>query len=196
MIKQLFDFLFSILCLVFLSPLILVIGLFIIFDSKGGIFYSQQRVGKNNKDFNLLKFRTMVTGAEKNGLLTIGENDHRITRTGKWLRKYKLDELPQLINIIKGEMSFVGPRPEVRKYVDLYTVEQKKVLSVKPGLTDYGSLKYFNENEILATHHDSEKIYIEKIMPEKLALNLHYIETRGMVNDLKIIIKTIGKIFS
>ena len=156
MVKRLFDLLFSILGLVVLSPLFLIVSLFIISDSRGGIFYFQRRVGKNNKDFNLIKFRTMMTGADNKGLLTIGEQDHRITKTGWWLRKYKLDELPQLINILKSEMSFVGPRPEVRKYVEMYIEEQKKVLLVKPGLTDYASLEYINENEVLTSYSDPE----------------------------------------
>jgi lipopolysaccharide/colanic/teichoic acid biosynthesis glycosyltransferase len=194
MIKRIFDLVFSLLGVLFLFPILFVIGLFIVIDSRGGIFYLQTRVGKNNKDFRLLKFRTMVTGAERNGLLTIGENDQRITRCGKWLRKYKLDELPQLINILKGEMSFVGPRPEVRKYVSLYTPEQSAVLSVRPGLTDYASLIYINENEVLSTYPDPEKAYIEHVMPEKLQLNLKYIREKGMITDIKIIFKTIGKI--
>lgn len=194
MTKRIFDLVFSLLGVLFLFPILFVIGLFIVIDSRGRIFYLQTRVGKNNKDFRLLKFRTMVTGAERNGLLTIGENDQRITRTGKWLRKYKLDELPQLINILKGDMSFVGPRPEVRKYVALYTPEQSAVLSVRPGLTDYASLAYINENEVLSAYPDPEKAYIEQVMPEKLQLNLKYIKEKGMITDLKIIFKTIGKI--
>jgi lipopolysaccharide/colanic/teichoic acid biosynthesis glycosyltransferase len=196
MTKRIFDLVLSLLGLLFLFPILFVISLFIVFDSRGGIFYLQTRVGKDNKDFRLLKFRTMVTGAEKNGLLTIGENDQRITRTGKWLRKYKLDELPQLINILKGEMSFVGPRPEVRKYVEQYTPEQLIVLSVRPGLTDYASIEYMNENEVLSTFSDPEKAYLEKIMPEKLFLNLKYIREQVMITDLKIMIKTIHKIIN
>jgi lipopolysaccharide/colanic/teichoic acid biosynthesis glycosyltransferase len=138
----------------------------------------------------------MVSGAENKGLLTIGDTDSRITRTGKWLRKYKLDELPQLINILKGEMSFVGPRPEVRKYVNLYSDEQKKVLEVKPGLTDYASLEYLNENEVLTTYSNPEKAYIDTIMPKKLTLNLNYIKERNLIKDLQIILKTIIKIAS
>jgi lipopolysaccharide/colanic/teichoic acid biosynthesis glycosyltransferase len=194
MTKRIFDLFFSLLGLLFLFPILFVIGLIIVIDSRGGIFYLQTRVGKNNKDFRLMKFRTMVSGAEKKGLLTIGVNDHRITRAGKWLRKYKLDELPQLINILKGDMSFVGPRPEVRKYVALYTPEQSAVLSVRPGLTDYASLVYINENEVLSAYPDPEKAYIEHVMPEKLLLNLKYIKDKEMITDVKIILKTIGKI--
>jgi len=196
MTKRLFDLLFSTLGLVLLSPIFLFVSLIILADSRGGIFYMQPRVGKLNKDFYVLKFRTMISGADNRGLLTIGNNDSRITRSGKWLRKYKLDELPQLINILKGEMSFVGPRPEVRKYVELYSPEQTNVLSVRPGLTDYASLEYFNENEILSTFSDPEKAYVEIIMPHKLLLNLKYIREQGTITDLKIIFKTFRKIVS
>lgn len=173
----------------------LVISIIINFDSKGSFFYFQQRVGRNNRDFKLIKFRTMVMGADKNGLLTVGTNDKRITGFGKFLRKYKLDELPQLFNIIAGNMSIVGPRPEVRKYVNLYNNEQMKVLSVRPGLTDYASIEYIEENKIIAQSNDAEKMYVEKIMPHKLELNLKYIENQSFITDLKIIYKTILKIF-
>jgi lipopolysaccharide/colanic/teichoic acid biosynthesis glycosyltransferase len=196
MTKRLFDLLFSFLGMVVLSPLFLIVSLFIISDSRGGVFYCQKRVGKNNKDFNLIKFRTMMTGADNKGLLTIGEQDQRITKNGRWLRKYKLDELPQLINILKGEMSFVGPRPEVRKYVELYSPEQAIVLSVRPGLTDYASLEYINENQVLSNFSDPEKAYVETIMPAKLLLNLKYISEQGMITDLEIIFKTLRKIAS
>ncbi|MCD4683255.1 MAG: sugar transferase [Bacteroidales bacterium] len=196
MVKRLFDLLFSVLGLIILSPLFIILSIIIVVDSKGGVFYFQQRVGKNNTDFGLIKFRTMVEKSDKAGLLTIGEEDNRITKAGKWLRKYKLDELPQLYNILKDEMSFVGPRPEVRKYVDLYNYGQLKVLSVKPGLTDYASMKYINESEILATFGDPEKVYIEKIMPEKLVLNLQYIKEKGFFTDIKILYKTILKVFA
>ena len=136
----------------------------------------------------------MFSGSEKKGLLTVGESDSRITSTGKWLRKFKLDELPQLLNILKGEMSFVGPRPEVRKYVDMYNERQKLVLSVKPGLTDYASIEYANENETLAKYPNAEKAYIEIIMPAKLKLNMKYIEEKNLWVDLKIIFRTIGKV--
>ena len=165
-------------------------------DSKGGVFFFQTRVGRNNKDFRMIKFRTMFSNSENKGLLTVGNTDARITKTGKWLRKYKVDEFPQLVNILKGEMSFVGPRPEVRKYVDLYNYGQMKVLSVKPGLTDYASLEYINENEILESYNNPEKVYINQIMPEKLALNIKYINEKGFFTDLKIMLETIGKIFN
>ena len=165
-------------------------------DSKGGIFYAQVRVGKGGKDFQLYKFRTMRTGADQQGLLTVGEKDNRITRVGAFLRKSKLDELPQLVNIILGEMSFVGPRPEVRKYVDLYNDEQRKVLEVSPGLTDYASLEYINENKILGESDKPEQTYIDQIMPRKLEMNLKYIKEQSFSTDIKLILKTIGKIFS
>jgi lipopolysaccharide/colanic/teichoic acid biosynthesis glycosyltransferase len=194
MAKRFFDLMFSLFGLILLSPLFLIITLIISTQSKGYAFYMQKRVGKGGKEFNMIKFRTMFAGSDKKGLLTVGEQDSRITKSGRWLRKHKLDELPQLINVLKGEMSFVGPRPEVRKYVDLYNPEQKMVLSVRPGLTDYASLKYINENEVLASHANPEKAYIEKIMPEKLALNLQYLHKKGMLTDLKIIFKTLVKI--
>jgi lipopolysaccharide/colanic/teichoic acid biosynthesis glycosyltransferase len=196
MLKRLFDIIFSIAGLIILFPLFLIISIWILMDSKGDVFFFQTRVGKNNRDFRMIKFRTMFSNSENKGLLTIGNTDTRITKTGKWLRKYKFDEFPQLINILKGEMSFVGPRPEVRKYVDLYNFGQMKILSIKPGLTDYASLEYINENEILERYDSPEKIYIEKIMPEKLALNIKYINEKGGFTDLKIMLKTIRKIFT
>lgn len=195
MMKRFFDILFSFLGLIFFIPVFLIIAILIIINSKGGVFYSQLRVGINQQDFKLLKFRTMFSGSEKKGLLTIGESDKRVTSTGKWLRKFKLDELPQLVNILKSEMSFVGPRPEMRKYVDLYNERQKEVLSVKPGLTDYASIEYSNENKILAKYSDPEKAYIEIVMPDKLNLNLKYIKEKSLFVDLKIIFKTIAKVF-
>lgn len=193
---RIFDIIFSITGLIILFPVFLIISFFILVNSKGGVFFLQTRVGKNNRDFRLIKFRTMFVNSENKGLLTIGNTDRRITKTGKWLRKYKLDELPQLVNILKGEMSFVGPRPEVRKYVDLYNETQMKVLSVKPGLTDYASLEYINENEILQQYDDPEKAYIDKIMPEKLELNLKYINEKDFFTDLGIMVRTIRKIFT
>jgi len=194
MLKRLFDILTSFISLIFLLPVFIFIAILIVIDSKGGVFYTQIRVGKNLKEFKLLKFRTMFGGSEKKGLLTVGKSDNRITSTGKWLRKFKLDELPQLLNILKGEMSFVGPRPEVWKYVDMYNEHQKQVLSVRPGLTDYASIEYANENEILALYPDPEKAYIEIIMPAKLDLNQKYIKDKSLLVDLKIIFKTIIKV--
>jgi lipopolysaccharide/colanic/teichoic acid biosynthesis glycosyltransferase len=192
--KRIFDLFFTIPGLIILSPLFLVIYALIILDSKGGGFYLQKRVGRNNKDFTLFKFRTMSIGSDKKGLLTIGGNDSRITNVGRILRKYKLDELPQLFNVINGTMSLVGPRPEVRKYVSLYNEEQLKVLSIKPGITDYASLLYFSENEILGKSIHPEQSYINDIMPEKLRLNLFYVQKKSMFTDVKIILKTIYKI--
>ena len=192
--KKLFDFVFSIAGLVILSPLFLVISVWIKLDSKGSVFYKQVRVGKNNSDFKLYKFRTMRTDSDKSGLLTVGGRDPRITGAGYFLRKFKMDELPQLFNIAAGEMSFVGPRPEVRKYVDMYNDEQRKVLSVLPGITDVASIKYRNENELLEKAEDPESYYIESIMPDKLKLNLDYIEQRSFTNDIKVIFKTLAAI--
>jgi lipopolysaccharide/colanic/teichoic acid biosynthesis glycosyltransferase len=177
-----------------LLPLFIVIALLITIDSKGGIFYIQQRIGKNGKPFGLYKFRTMHTDADKKGLLTVGGRDPRITKTGYWLRKYKLDELPQLFNVLKGDMSIVGPRPEVKKYTDLYNDEQRKVLSVKPGITDYASIEYVDENELLAKAENPEETYVNIIMPHKLELNKKYIENNNLITDIKIILLTIKKI--
>lgn len=192
-IKRIFDFLSSLSVLITLSPLFLIIALWIIIDSKGGIFYKQIRIGKNQNEFGLYKFRSMATGSDKSGQITVG-NDNRITKVGKFIRKYKIDELPQLINILKGEMSVVGPRPEVKKYVDLYTNDQLKVLSVLPGLSDYASIEYFDEQTVLGKAEDPDKEYIEVVMPAKLKLNLKYIAEKSVATDLKIIFKTLGKI--
>lgn len=196
MLKRLFDIIFSSIGAIILLPFFLIIALLIIIDSPGGVFYKQIRVGKGNIDFYLLKFRSMRTDSDKKGLLTIGGRDSRITRMGYFIRKYKIDELPQLINVILGDMSLVGPRPEVRKYVEMYSQEQKKVLSVKPGITDYASIEYSNENELLGKAKDPEAVYIHEIMPAKLKLNLKYIAEQGIVTDLKIIFRTLGKIVS
>ncbi|MEA3477193.1 MAG: sugar transferase [Bacteroidota bacterium] len=193
--KRLFDIIFSFFGLILLLPLFIVLIIWVFMDSRGGAFYKQVRVGRNNKDFNLHKFRTMVLGSDQQGLLTIGETDKRITGAGKFLRKYKLDELPQLFNILIGEMSFIGPRPEVRKFVDLYTPEQEAVLKVRPGLTDYASMKYIDENKLLGESDNPEKTYIEVIMPAKLALNQKYIQEQSLGTDIKILKKTIRGIF-
>jgi lipopolysaccharide/colanic/teichoic acid biosynthesis glycosyltransferase len=201
-IKRLFDIVSSLLGLIILSPFLFIISILVLISSPGGIFYRQTRVGKNGKDFRLWKFRTMKPDSDKKGLLTVGGRDPRVTRIGYFLRKYKLDELPQLINVLTGDMSLVGPRPEVRKYVAMYSPDQMRVLSVQPGITDYASIEYSNENELLAQSADPEKTYIEEIMPAKLKLNMKYIEeSRGtmlaaMRTDLKIIFKTFFKIIS
>lgn len=194
MLKRVFDIFFSFIGLVILSPFLIIIGLLIAIDSPGGAFYKQVRVGKNNKDFNLFKFRSMRTGADKKGLLTVGGRDSRITKMGYFIRKYKIDELPQLLNVFFGDMSLVGPRPEVRKYVDLYNEYQKQVLSIKPGITDYASIEYSKENELLGKAENPEQVYIDEIMPAKLKLNLKYIAEQGIITDLKIIFKTFAKI--
>jgi len=192
--KRFSDILLSFVGLLLLSPLLLFIWIIVALDSPGGGFYIQVRVGKNGKDFRLLKFRTMRTGADKSGLLTIGGRDARVTRPGYLLRRSKLDELPQLLNVLMGDMSLVGPRPEVRKYVNLYTSEQLLVLSVRPGITDYASIEYAQENELLARSTDPERTYIEEIMPAKLELNRKYIKEKGAFKDLKILICTFIRI--
>ena len=163
-------------------------------DSRGGVFYKQIRVGKNNKDFFMFKFRSMRTGVDRKGMLTIGEKDNRITQVGFFLRKYKIDELPQLFNVLIGNMSIVGPRPEVRKYVNMYNDDQKKILLVKPGITDYSSIEYIDESRLLAEFSNPEEVYIKEIMPTKLNLNLKYIQNQSLKEDLKILVKTIFKI--
>lgn len=195
MIKRLFDVLFSLFFLVVLFPLMLGIAISIVADSKGGVFFRQIRVGLNGKEFKLLKFRTMRPQSEAGGQLTVGMRDSRITSVGYTLRKYKIDELPQLINILVGQMSVVGPRPEVPKYVNMYNAEQRQVLHVRPGLTDYASLEYFKENDLLAASEDPERTYVQEIMPAKLALNLRYIREMNLSTDVRIIARTIRAIF-
>lgn len=195
MVKRLFDIVFSILGIIILSPLLIIISIIIVVPSMGGAFYLQIRVGKNGKEFKLFKFRTMRKDAYKSGQLTIGMRDTRITSIGYYLRKYKLDELPQLFNVLIGDMSFVGPRPEVPKYVAMYNTEQKMVLTVKPGITDYASIVYSEENALLANAENPEEFYINKVMPAKLKLNMRYINDMSFLTDISIIFKTIGKIF-
>lgn len=189
-----FDFILSLVGLVVLAPIFIVLAIWIKIDSTGPVFYKQVRIGQNGIDFGLFKFRSMVVDADKKGLITVGGRDPRITRSGYFIRKYKLDELPQLINVLVGDMSLVGPRPEVRKYVDLYTDEQQKVLSVKPGITDYASIEYMDENEILGKSSDPEKTYIEEIMPEKIKYNMKYIQNKNVSEYFKIIFLTLLKI--
>ena len=190
-----FDILFSFFGLLILSPLLLIIWLLIVLTSKGGGFYTQVRVGKGGIDFLLYKFRSMRIGADKSGLITVGGRDPRITNVGYFIRKFKIDELPQLFNVLKGDMSLVGPRPEVRKYVDLYTDEQKRVLSVRPGITDYASIEYVNENELLGKAENPDEVYINQIMPDKIRLNIKYIDNQSVKEYFKIIFLTIFKIF-
>jgi len=193
-LKRLNDIFVSLLGLIFFLPFGIIISILIVTGSRGGVFFIQKRVGKSNKDFGMFKFRTMRKDSEKKGLLITVGNDIRITSTGKFLRKFKLDEIPQLINVLIGDMSLVGPRPEVRKYVDMYTEEQKKVLLVKPGLTDYASIEYINENDILGRSPDPEKTYIEEVMPAKLKLNEKYLDNVTISHDFRIMWKTLVKI--
>ena len=173
----------------------MVISLWIVSESRGGIFFAQNRVGQNGVAFRLLKFRSMYTHAESQGRITVGARDSRITKVGYFLRKYKLDEFPQFINVLRGEMSIVGPRPEVQEYVDLYTESQRKILQVKPGITDLASLAYFHENELLAKSDNPQQTYIQEVMPEKIRLNEAYLANPSIRQDLFIIGKTIVKIF-
>lgn len=196
LLKRILDVVASLIGLLILLPFFIIICLLIIINSGFPVFYTQKRVGKGNTDFGLLKFRTMKKNADKLGLLTVGGRDPRITNIGYYLRKYKLDELPQLINVFIGDMSLVGPRPEVRKYVDMYNAEQKKVLLVKPGITDLASLEYFSENDLLAKSSDPETTYIKEIMPDKLELNKKYILEQGFITDIKIILRTLKRIVS
>ena len=189
-----FDIIFSIIGLVILSPIFIVLYLLIRIESKGGGFYSQERIRKNGKPFKLYKFRSMRIGSDKKGLITIGEKDNRITKTGFILRKYKLDELPQLWNVFIGDMSLVGPRPEVKKYTDLYTEEQKQVLQVRPGITDWASIKYVDENKILGESEDPDEAYVNLIMPNKIKLNMVYIQHQTLGEYFKIIFTTFKEI--
>lgn len=192
---RIFDILFSALGLIVLSPFLLILYILIRVESKGGGFYSQERIGLNGVPFKLYKFRTMVVGSDKGSLITVGGRDSRLTRIGYRIRKYKLDELPQLWNVFVGDMSFVGPRPEVEKYTRLYTEEQKKVLSVRPGITDWASIKYLDENVILGQAEDPDKVYVEQIMPDKIRYNMVWIKNQGIMDYFKIIFVTIIKIF-
>ena len=188
--KRAFDFIASGLALIVLSPLFLILAIWIKLDSKGPVFYRQVRVGWKNKDFRIFKFRSMRVGADKGSLVTIGGHDPRVTRSGYFIRKFKFDELPQLINVLLGDMSLVGPRPEVRHYVDYWTPEQMHVLDVRPGITDPASIKFRNENELMEKAEDPEKYYIEVIMQEKIRLYLEYVEKHSFFYDIALIFKT------
>ncbi len=193
--KRLLDVLIATFGLLLFLPFFLLISLIILISSKGPALYKQIRVGQYNKDFKLLKFRTMYPNADKDGLLTLGDKDSRITPIGYFLRKFKLDELPQLINVLKGEMSLVGPRPEVRKYVNLYTSAQLMVLDLKPGITDMASIKYVDENAVLAQYANPEQAYIDVIMPDKIMINLESSElSQSALGSLKIIGLTLKSI--
>jgi lipopolysaccharide/colanic/teichoic acid biosynthesis glycosyltransferase len=192
--KRIFDIFISLIVLTLFFPFGIIISILIALESKGGVFYLQERVGKDEIDFKLFKFRTMRKDADKVGKLTVGMKDPRITDIGYFLRKYKLDEFPQFINVLIGEMSLVGPRPEVKEYTNLYTTEQKEVLKVKPGITDYASIAYFDENKLLGESTDPRKTYIEEIMPAKINLNKKYIANPTIQHDLKILWLTFKRV--
>ncbi len=194
--KRIFDVFASGCGLLVLSPVFLVLAIWIKLDSEGPVFYRQVRVGRNNKDFRIFKFRSMRVGSDKKGLITVGGRDPRVTRSGYFIRKYKLDEFPQLINVFVGDMSLVGPRPEVRKYVDMYTPEQMHVLDVRPGVTSLASIRYRNENDILAASDDPDKCYIEKVMQDKLAIDLEYVKNASFWYDIELIFMTFWEIIS
>lgn len=194
--KRLFDIIASACGLIVLSPLFIILSVWIKLDSKGPVFYRQVRVGRHNKDFRIFKFRSMRVGADKQGLITVGGRDPRVTHSGYFIRKYKLDEFPQLINVLIGDMSLVGPRPEVRKYVDMYTEEQMRVLDVRPGITDLASIRYRNENELLEKAEDPDQFYVDVIMQDKLAINLEYVANHSFWYDIKLIFKTFWEIIS
>ena len=193
MLKRIFDIISSLFGLILLLPFMIIIAILIKLDSKGPIFFKQVRVTKNGREFKIFKYRTMRVGSDKYSQITVGK-DSRITKVGDFLRKYKLDEIPQLINVLIGDMSLVGPRPEVPKYVALYTEEQREILKVRAGITDYASIEFSNENDILANETDPEKAYIEKIMPRKIELNKKYLSEISIMTDIKIILLTIKKI--
>ena len=196
MAKRSFDVVFSIIGLLLLSPVLLLIAILIKLDSKGPVFFIQGRVGKNNKDFNIFKFRTMRVKSDTKGLLTLGNNDSRITKIGYFLRRYKIDEFPQLINILKGDMSFVGPRPELRYYVNFYNEDDMRIFQVRPGITGLASLKYRNEVELLKAAKDPETFFIKTIIPDKLKFNKAYIKRRNFFFDLKLICITVIKVIT
>lgn len=194
--KRLFDIVASGCGLIVLSPVFLILAIWIKLDSPGPVFYRQVRVGRGNRDFRIFKFRSMRVGSDKGSLVTIGGHDPRITRSGYFIRKFKLDEFPQLINVFVGDMSLVGPRPEVRHYVDYWTPEQMHVLDVRPGITDPASIKFRNENELMEAASDSEKYYIEVIMQEKIKLYLEYVQHHSFFGDIALIFKTFWVIVS
>lgn len=194
--KRIFDIIVSLVILLIFLPFGILIGLWIALESKGGIFYRQERIGKNEVPFYMLKLRSMKVNAEKDGKLTVGMRDPRITNSGAFIRKFKLDEFPQFINVLKGEMSIVGPRPEVKEYVALYTEDQRKILSVLPGITDYASIEYYKENELLGNSSDPVQTYVNEIMPAKIELNKKYLSNPGLYHDLRIMWKTFLRIIS
>ena len=192
--KRIFDIVASGFGLLVMSPVFLILAIWIKLDSKGPVFYRQVRVGRKNRDFRIFKFRSMRVGADKMGLITVGGHDPRVSRSGYFIRKYKLDEFPQLINVFIGDMSLVGPRPEVRKYVDLYTSEQMQVLDVRPGVTSLASIRYRNENELLEKVEDSDQYYINVVMQDKLAIDLEYIRNVSFGYDIRLVFQTFWEI--
>ncbi|WP_316811962.1 sugar transferase [Pedobacter heparinus] len=196
MTKRIFDIILATIGLIAFASLFILISILVGLDSKGGIFYRQIRVGRNMQDFYLYKFRSMYVHDEDQNLLTIGGKDSRITKIGYLLRKYKLDELPQLLNILRGDMSFVGPRPEVRKYVNLYDNDQMQVLSVKPGITDWASIEFYDENELLEQVEDPESFYIHQLIPQKISQNLRYIRDHNILTDVKILWLTLKRLIA
>lgn len=193
MSKRLFDIVFSVIVLLLFLPIGIIISIWVVIESRGGIFFIQERIGRNGAPFSMLKFRSMRKNAEASGKLTIGMNDQRITQSGKFIRKFKLDEFPQFINVLKGDMSVVGPRPEVKEFVDLYTADQYTILDVKPGITDFASLEYFEENKLLGLSDNPKETYVSVIMPAKIALNKKYLNNPNLTTDLKIIWRTFTK---
>lgn len=196
MLKRSFDVIASGLGLMVLSPLFACVAIWIKLDSRGPVFYRQVRVGRGNRDFRLYKFRSMRPDSDRMGLITVGGRDPRLTRSGYYIRKYKLDELPQLINVFVGDMSLVGPRPEVRKYVEMYTPEQLRVLDVRPGITSPASIRYRNESEILGASEDPDRTYVEQVMPDKLSIDLEYVGKASLWMDIKVILETLRSIVS
>jgi len=196
MLKRLFDFIFALFGITLLLPVLSILSIGVAINSKGGVFFSHRRVGRNDVDFYVYKFRTMHYNTGLKSELTLGNRDSRITGFGRFLRKYKLDELPQLVNVLTGDMSLVGPRPEVRKYVDQYSEEQRILLSVRPGITDYASIEYVDEGKILAEAADPEKEYVEVVLPRKLELGLKYVKERSFLKDISIILRTLGRILT
>lgn len=194
--KRVLDIFIAFTVLIVFLPFGVIISLLILLESRGGVFYKQERIGLNGTPFGLLKFRSMRPDSDKLGQLTVGERDPRVTNTGHFIRKYKLDEFPQFLNVLLGDMSIIGPRPEVKKYVDLYTKDQRSILNVKPGITDYASIEYFDESRLLGESENPEETYIQEIMPAKLILNKKYLENPTFFHDLKIMWLTFKKIIS
>lgn len=189
--KRAFDIVASLIGLLLLSPLLIIIALWVKLSSKGPVFFTQKRVGRDFKEFNLYKFRSMVVGADSQGPGVTSSDDNRITKVGRFIRKTKIDELPQLLNVLKGDMSLVGPRPELKKFVDAYTEEYKKVLSVKPGITDNAAIEFRNEEEIMSQYQDKERAYIDIILPQKIKLYYDYIDNISFLNDMKLLLNTL-----